>query len=92
MRKDLYYLSQAQLERIRPYFPLSHGVRRVEDRTLPSGIIDVIKNGLPWKDAPVNTVRTKLFTTGSSGGAAWESSITSSWSFPGETARGAIDD
>jgi len=52
MRKDLYYLSQAQLVRIRPYFPLSHGVRRVDDRTVLSGIIDVIKNGLPWKDAP----------------------------------------
>lgn len=52
MRKNLYYLSQAQLERIRPYFPLSLGVRRVDDRTVLSGIIDVIKNGLPWKDAP----------------------------------------
>ena len=26
MRTDLYYLSEKQLERIRPYFPLSHGV------------------------------------------------------------------
>ena len=52
MSKNLYYLSQSQLERIRPYFPLSHGVSRVDDRKVLSGIIYVIKNGLQWKDAP----------------------------------------
>ena len=52
MSKDLYYLSPAQLERIQPYFPLSHGVARVDDRKVLSGIIYVIKNGLQWKDAP----------------------------------------
>lgn len=52
MRTDLYYLTQAQLERIRPYFPLSHGVSRVDDRKVLSGIIYVIKNGLQWKDTP----------------------------------------
>ena len=52
MRKDLHYLSQAQIQRIRPYFPLSHGVSRVDDKKVLSGIIYVIKNGLQWKDAP----------------------------------------
>ena len=52
MRRDLYYLTEKQLERIRPYFPLSHGVSRVDDRKVLSGIIYVIKNGLQWKDAP----------------------------------------
>lgn len=52
MRTDLYYLSEAQLERIRPHFPLSHGVSRVDDKKIISGIIYVIKNGLQWKDAP----------------------------------------
>ena len=52
MRKDLYYLSEKQLERVRPYFPLSRGVSRVDDRKILSGIIYVIKNGLQWKDAP----------------------------------------
>lgn len=52
MSRTLYYLSQAQFERIGPYFPLSHGVSRVDDRTVLSGIIYVIKNGLQWKDAP----------------------------------------
>ena len=48
----LFYLSLEQLEIIRPYFPLSHGVPRVDDLRVISGIIYVIKHGLQWKDAP----------------------------------------
>ena len=47
-----YLLSAAQMRRIEPYFPLSHGVRRVDDRLIVSAIIFVIKNGLRWRDAP----------------------------------------
>lgn len=47
-----YLLSLSQFERITPYFPLSHGVARVDDRRVISGIIYVIKHGLQWKDAP----------------------------------------
>jgi transposase len=46
------YLSPEQLEIIRPYFPLSHGVSRVDDLKVISGIIYVIRHGLQWKDAP----------------------------------------
>ena len=49
---DLYMLSRVQFNRIRPYFPLSHGVPRVDDLRVVSGIIYVIKHGLQWKDAP----------------------------------------
>ena len=49
---DLFLLSVAQMRRIKPYFPLSHGVARVDDRRVISGIIFVIKNGLRWRDAP----------------------------------------
>ena len=49
---DLYYLSKSQFNRIKPYFPLSHGVPRVDDRRVISGIIHVIKRGLQWRDAP----------------------------------------
>ncbi len=49
---DLYLLSEQQLERIEPYFPLSHGIPRVDDRKVISGIIYVIRNGLRWCDAP----------------------------------------
>ena len=49
---DLIWLSDAQMRRIEPYFPLSHGVPRVDDRRVISGIIFVIRNGLRWRDAP----------------------------------------
>jgi len=49
---DLFLLSKAQMRRIEPYFPLSHGVARVDDRRVISGIVFVIKNGLRWRDAP----------------------------------------
>ncbi|MBL4788120.1 MAG: transposase [Kordiimonadaceae bacterium] len=40
------------MDRIRPYFPKSHGVPRVDDRRVLSGIIHVLKRGLQWRDAP----------------------------------------
>ena len=49
---DLFWLSQAQMRRIEPYFPLSHGMPRVDDRRVLSGIVFVIRNGLRWRDAP----------------------------------------
>ena len=49
---DLFLLSETQMRRISPYFPLSHGVSRVDDRRIVSGIIFVIRNGLRWRDAP----------------------------------------
>ena len=50
--RDLLWLSAAQMRRIEPYFPLSHGIARVDDRRVISGIIFVIRNGLRWRDAP----------------------------------------
>ena len=50
---ELWLLSEAQMRRIEPYFPLSHGIPRVDDRRIVSGIILVIRNGLRWRDAPV---------------------------------------
>ena len=49
---DLIWLTKTQMRRIEPYFPLSHGVPRVDDRRIISGIIFVIRNGLRWRDAP----------------------------------------
>ena len=48
----LFLLSEKQMGRIAPYFPLSHGVPRVDDRRVLSGIIHVLRNGLQWRDAP----------------------------------------
>jgi putative transposase len=47
-----FLLTPAQMRRIRPHFPLSHGIPRVDDRRVLSGIIFVIQGGLRWRDAP----------------------------------------
>lgn len=47
-----WLLSEARMRRIEPYFPLSHGIPRVDDRRIVSGIIYVIRGGLMWRDAP----------------------------------------
>lgn len=49
---DLFLLSPAQMSRLSPHFPLAHGVPRVDDRRVVSGIVYIIRNGLQWKDAP----------------------------------------
>ena len=49
---DLPVLNGAQMERIKPFFPRSLGIPRVDDRRVISGIIYVIRHGLQWKDAP----------------------------------------
>src|ERR1700684_2231280 len=48
----LFLLSNRPMARISPHFPLSHGVPRVDDRRVVSGIVYVIRHGLQWKDAP----------------------------------------
>jgi putative transposase len=40
------------MRRTAPCFPLSHGITRVDERRIISGIIFVIRNGLRWRDAP----------------------------------------
>ncbi len=49
---DLFWLSEAQVERLKPFFPKSRGKPRVDDRRVLSGIIYIQRNGLMWKHAP----------------------------------------
>ena len=49
---ELFLLSKAQMAWISAHFPRAHGVPRVDDRRVVSGIVYVICNGLQWKDAP----------------------------------------
>ena len=49
---DQFWLTRAQLKRIKRHFALSHGVARVDDLRVILGIIHVIRNGLRWRDAP----------------------------------------
>jgi transposase len=48
----LFWLTGKQMRRIGPYYPLSFGIPRVDDKRVLSGIIFVIRNGLRWRDAP----------------------------------------
>ena len=50
---DLYWLNDVQMARLTPFFPKSHGKPRVDDRRVLSGIIFINRNGLRWRDAPV---------------------------------------
>jgi transposase len=45
---DVFMLSERQMKRIEPFFPLAHGVPRVDDPRVLSGIVYVIRNGLQW--------------------------------------------
>ena len=49
---DLFWLAEAQVARLEPYFPKSHGKPRVDGRRVLSGIIFINRNGLRWCDAP----------------------------------------
>ena len=49
---DLFWLTDAQMARLRPFFPKSHGKPRVDDKRVLSGIILIKSNGLRWRDAP----------------------------------------
>ncbi|WP_157063745.1 IS5 family transposase [Phaeobacter sp. 11ANDIMAR09] len=49
---NLYWLTEAQMARLRPFFPKSRGRARVDDRRVLSGIIFINRNGLRWRDAP----------------------------------------
>ena len=67
---NLFWLSEAQMERLQPHFPKSHGKPRVDDRRVLNGIIFVIRNGLRWCDAPAAYALTRHSTAGGNGGAA----------------------
>lgn len=53
MVSELFWLSQAQFDRIKRYFPRARGTKRIDDFRVVSGIIHVIKNGMSWRDAPL---------------------------------------
>ncbi len=49
---NLYWLTEVQMARLRPYFPKSRGKPSVDDTRVLSGIIFINRNGLRWRDAP----------------------------------------
>jgi transposase len=53
MSGDLFWLTDAQFERIRPHLPTdTRGKARVDDRRVISGIVHVLRSGGRWVDAP----------------------------------------
>ena len=71
----LFWLSDAQMARLDPFFPKSPGKPRVADRRVLSGIIFINRNGLRWCDAPreYGPPKTRLTPDGSAG-AGWAGS------------------
>ena len=49
---NLVWLTDAQMARLRPFFPKSRGRPRVDDRRVLSGIICINRHGLRLCDAP----------------------------------------
>ncbi len=48
---NLFWPSEAQMERLKPVFPKSHGRPRVDEKRVLGGIIFIDRNGLRWCDA-----------------------------------------
>jgi transposase len=49
---NVFWLTVAQMARLKPFFAKPHGKSRVDDRRVLSGIIFINRNGLRWCDAP----------------------------------------
>lgn len=53
MNRDQFWLTEAQFARIAPHLPTdTRGKPRVDDRRVISGIVQVLKSGGRWIDAP----------------------------------------
>jgi len=44
------WLTEAQVERLKPFFPKPRGKPRVDDRKVLSGMIFIQRNGLMWSE------------------------------------------
>lgn len=49
---NLFWLSDEQMVRLRPFFPKRNGKTSVDERRVLIGIIFINSNGLRWFDAP----------------------------------------
>jgi transposase len=53
MRSNLFWLNDEQWRQIEPHLPTDvRGKERVDDRTVISGILHVLRSGCRWKDCP----------------------------------------
>ena len=49
---SLFWLADAQMALLQPFFPNSHSKQRADDQRVLSGIIFINRNSLRWCDAP----------------------------------------
>jgi transposase len=49
---NLFWLTDPQMARLRPFCPKNHGKPRIDDRRVLSGITVINRNGLRWCAAP----------------------------------------
>src|SRR5580658_9262616 len=55
MRKQLYWLSDAEWKRIEGLMPRGRrGAHRVDDRRIISGIVHMLRSGARWRDCPLD--------------------------------------
>ncbi|WP_429956187.1 transposase [Gluconobacter japonicus] len=54
MPDQMTWLTDEQMERVAPCFPLSHGKPRLDDRVVLSAIVHVLRHGLRWSDVPAD--------------------------------------
>src|SRR5881628_1331683 len=53
MSRDQFWLTKAQFSKVKPHLPTdTRGKARVDDRRVISGIVQVLKSGARWVDAP----------------------------------------
>lgn len=53
MKRNLFWLTDTQFSKIEPHLPTdTRGKARVDDRRVISGIVQVLKSGGRWVDAP----------------------------------------
>ena len=53
MKKQLYWLSDGEWERLEPLLPRGRrGAHRVDDRRVISGIMHMLRSGARWRDCP----------------------------------------
>jgi transposase len=60
----LFWLTKAQMERLRPFVPTSRDRPRLDDRRGLSGIIYVNRGRLMWREAPSACCPTKALYNG----------------------------
>ena len=85
---NLFWLTEAQMARLRPFFPKSHGRPRVDDLRVLSGIIFINRNGLRWCDGEgVNAIGSRECPNGEYGPAKTLYNRWKRWSDNGVFAR-----